>query len=82
MAMVTDDIVGPRDYRKGREPDPDSVGVRALDPLTLEVRLSGAVAYFIYLAAMPPFWPVPRRGVQESGNNRWQPDEHHLEWPL
>jgi oligopeptide transport system substrate-binding protein len=47
--------------------------VRALDPLTLEVRLSGPVAYFIYLAAMPPFWPVPRRAVEKYGNEWWQP---------
>jgi class 3 adenylate cyclase/tetratricopeptide (TPR) repeat protein len=30
-----DDIIGARDYREGRDPDPNRVGIRALDPLTL-----------------------------------------------
>jgi len=73
MAGDADDIVGARDYREGRNPDPGSVGVRALDPLALEVRLNTPVAYFIYLVAMPSTWPLPRAAVERHGSDWWKP---------
>ncbi|HSR33722.1 MAG TPA: ABC transporter substrate-binding protein, partial [Anaerolineae bacterium] len=69
-----DDIVGARPYREGRNPDPQSVGVRALDAHTLEARLDHPVAYFIYLAAMPGAWPLPRAVVERWGGDWWRPE--------
>ncbi len=71
---IVDDVVGARDFREGRNTDPDSVGVRALDPLTLEARLNSPVAYFLYLAAMPPLFPLPRAVVEQYGKDWWQPE--------
>ncbi len=71
---LLDDIRGARDYREGRNPDPDSVGVRALDPLTLEVRLVTPVAYFIYLVTQPFTYPLPRATVERYGQAWWKPE--------
>ena len=72
-AGVADDILGARDYREGRSPDADSVGVRALDSLTFEVRLTEPVAYFIYLVTQPPTWPLPRTVIEQHGDKWWKP---------
>src|SRR5512135_3362608 len=71
---LLDDIVGARDYREGRKPDPNSVGVRALDPLTLEVRLNTPVAYFLYLVTQPITFPLPLKIVEEYGDDWWKPE--------
>jgi ABC-type oligopeptide transport system substrate-binding subunit len=73
MLGIGDDIVGARDYREGRNNDPESLGVRALDALTLEVRLNTPVAYFIYLAAMPGTWALPRAAIEKHGSDWWRP---------
>ncbi|HSR34589.1 MAG TPA: ABC transporter substrate-binding protein, partial [Anaerolineae bacterium] len=51
----------------------DISGIRACDAQTLEVRLNTPVAYFIYLAAMPQFWPLPRAAVERYGSEWWKP---------
>jgi ABC-type oligopeptide transport system substrate-binding subunit len=71
---MLDDIVGARDYREGRNPDPNNVGVRALDRLTLEVRLSTPVAYFIYLVSQPVTFAIPLKLVEEYGEDWWKPE--------
>lgn len=71
---LLDDIMGARDYREGRNSDPQSVGVRALDPLTLEVRLIAPVAYFIYLVAQPITFPLPLKIVEQYGEDWWKPE--------
>jgi oligopeptide transport system substrate-binding protein len=49
-------------------PDPDSVGVRALDETTLFVELEEPTAYFLYLlAACMTSFPVPRHVVEAHG---------------
>ena len=72
-ASMLDDVLGARSYRLGENPDPDSVGVRALDPFTFEVHLESPVAYFIYLMAHPVSYPLPARVVQLYGEKWWQP---------
>jgi oligopeptide transport system substrate-binding protein len=59
----------------------DVVGVRALDPRTLEVRLESAIPYFIHLMPFYSWLPVPRHvieGLQNSGANPdlWTRPEH------
>ncbi len=72
-ANLLDDILGARAYRLGINPDPDQVGILALDPLTLEVRLETPIAYFIYLMALPVAFPLPRHVVQQVGDEWWKP---------
>ncbi|HEY5903210.1 MAG TPA: ABC transporter substrate-binding protein, partial [Anaerolineales bacterium] len=69
-----DDVVGARDYREGRNADPDSIGVRALDGLTLEVRLNAPVAHFIYRVAQPCTFPLPLKVVEAYGDDWWKPE--------
>jgi oligopeptide transport system substrate-binding protein len=61
------DIQGARAYHQGQITDPDRVGVRALDELTLAVELEGPTNYFPYILAISPLLPVPRHVVQAHG---------------
>ena len=67
------DVLGAREYHEGVNRDPASVGVRALDGLTLEVRLEQPVAYFPFIVTMPVTFPLPRKIVEEFGKTWWQP---------
>jgi oligopeptide transport system substrate-binding protein len=66
------DVIGARDFHQGRSPDPDSIGVRALDELTLEIFLDQPVAYFPYILAMPVTYPLPRAVIEKYGDAWWQ----------
>lgn len=72
--LLMDDIVGAREYREGKSNDPNSVAVRALDSLTLEVRLYAPVAYFPYLMIAPITFPLPREVVERCGDEWWKPE--------
>lgn len=76
-ARLLDDVAGAREYRMGKKQDPEAVGVHAIDPLTLEVRLNAPVAYFPYLLALPVTFPLPRRVIEQYGNE-WTRAEHIL----
>jgi len=58
------DIQGAKAYRQGKVADPDRVGVRALDEITLVVELEGPTSYFPYLLTGVDALPVPRHVVQ------------------
>lgn len=73
-STLLDDVVGAREYREGRNSDPDSIGVRALDPLTLQVELVTPVAYFIYLVTQPVTYALPRTTVERYGEDWWRPE--------
>jgi hypothetical protein len=45
-----------------------AVGIRAVDPVTLEFTLTRPAGYFLTLTSMPLFQPVPRELVDEMGN--------------
>jgi ABC-type oligopeptide transport system substrate-binding subunit len=81
-ARVIDDVVGARDYRLGVNPDPDSVGVRALDPITLEVRLNTPVAYFIYVITQSITFPLPRHLIERVGEEWWHPEHIQSNGPF
>jgi len=72
-ANMLDVVLGARAYRSGANPDPDCVGVHALDPLTLEVRLESPATYFIYLTAHPVTYPLPAHIVTRYGQDWWKP---------
>lgn len=46
----------------------NSIGIRAVDPTTLEIRLTKPAGYFLTLTSLPFFQPVPRDRVTEMGN--------------
>lgn len=68
-APLLDVIEGAEAFRRGRA-SPEGLGVRALDPATLEVRLTVPTPSFPSLLTYPAFAPV-RRDVVEAEGRRW-----------
>jgi oligopeptide transport system substrate-binding protein len=66
-ASMLYDVKGGRSFHQGDVPDPDSVGVRALDEVTLLVELEGPTGYFLHLLAHGATYPVPRHAVEAHG---------------
>ena len=77
LSQLLDPVAGARDYRTGRNPDPRSVGVRSLDPGTLEVVLEAPIPHFLYLTADPLAHPMPRH-VMERYGKAWTTPEHFV----
>jgi ABC-type oligopeptide transport system substrate-binding subunit/class 3 adenylate cyclase len=67
-------VSGAQDYHEGRNQDQDGIGVRALDALTLEVKLIKPVAFFPYIIAHPVSYPLHRRVVESFGDDWWKPE--------
>ncbi|GGF07833.1 peptide ABC transporter substrate-binding protein [Aliidongia dinghuensis] len=53
--------------------DPQSLGVRALDDRTLEVRLKAPTGFFLKLIGMPAFSPAYRPAVEKFGRQYSRP---------
>src|SRR5262249_48961913 len=64
------DIVNAKDFNTGRLKDWKQVGVKATDDRTLVVQLSRPAAYFIYLTAFAPTYPM-RSDIIERFGNHW-----------
>jgi oligopeptide transport system substrate-binding protein len=84
-ASELDCVVGARAYRTGLDPeggrierDPSSVGIEALDALTLRIRLVHPVSYFLHLLAFQAFFPVHRASI-EALRARY-PDTWRTRW--
>lgn len=58
-----------------QEPNPEKLGVRALDDLTLEVLLNRPASYFPALAGMWPLRPLPRHVIEKKGAH-WDTPEN------
>ena len=50
------------------EADRNTIAIRAIDPVTLQITLTQPAGYFLTLTSMPLFQPVPRELVDELGN--------------
>ena len=74
LASLLDDIRGARAFRLGKVSDPDSVGVKALDEVTLAVELEGPTGYFLHLLANTIAFPVPRHVVDLHGEAWAEPE--------
>jgi ABC-type oligopeptide transport system substrate-binding subunit/class 3 adenylate cyclase len=68
------DIKGAGAFARGELPDPERVGVRALDVHTLVVELEEPVGYFLHLLAQYAAYPVPRHAV-EAHSQTWSDAE-------
>ncbi|MGE9290868.1 MAG: peptide ABC transporter substrate-binding protein [Puniceicoccales bacterium] len=65
-----------RDYFNGGIEDFTEVGVKVLDPLTLELSLEAPTPYFLSLLVNPPWFPVHRPSIEAEGswtsrNSEW-----------
>jgi ABC-type oligopeptide transport system substrate-binding subunit len=74
LASLLDDIKGARAFRQGEVSDPESVGVKALDKVTLVVDLEGPTGYFLHLLANTIAFPVPRHVVELHGEAWAEPE--------
>lgn len=57
-AFLLFDVVNARAFHEGNLKQFDTVGIRALNPYTLEIRLDHPVAYFLQLTGFPTAMPV------------------------
>ena len=60
-------------YNAGRLADFGQVGVRALDPKTLQVTLKSPTAYFLDLTNFYTLYPVPRWAIEAHGKDWVKP---------
>ncbi|NLG28065.1 MAG: peptide ABC transporter substrate-binding protein [Chloroflexi bacterium] len=60
------DIKGSRAYYTGEVTDPDTVGVKALDDVTLEVQTENPAGYFIQVCTLPAFMAVPKASIDKA----------------
>ena len=68
------DLKGARAFHLREVSNPDSVGVRALDDVTLEVELEGPTGYFLLLLANAVAYPVPRHIIELHGDDWAEPE--------
>lgn len=91
-AFILWPIENAESYSKGTSKDPAQVGVKAISPKTLEIRLRAPTPYFLGLLTHPMTFPLPQKAVQTAGNawikpenircngayclSEWQPQAH------
>lgn len=91
-AFILWPIAGAEDYNKGTSKDPATLGFKALDPYTLEVKLKAATPYFLNVLLHPMAFPLPKAVVSKVGKDwtrpenmvsngayvlrEWQPQQH------
>ena len=74
-SQMTPFIKGASAYNQGKEKDPDTVGIRALDESTLEVELLYPTPFFLDLLTYIAYAPVPKHAIDKHGD-RWTRPEN------
>lgn len=69
------DVVGAKEYNTKQMNDRTKLGFKALNPQTFEVHLKRPAAYFIYLTAFAPTYPM-RKDVVDKHGDRWTEPEN------
>jgi oligopeptide transport system substrate-binding protein len=62
-------IKNAEDFNIGKIKDSSQVGVKALDPLTVQVELAAPTAFFLDLCAFPTLAVVPRQAIEKYGDH-------------
>lgn len=73
-AFILWPIDGAEAFSKGEQQNPASIGVKALDPQTLEIRLKAATPYFLGMLMHPMAFPVPSKVVASAGKDWIKPE--------
>lgn len=60
-------------YNRGAITDFTQVGVRAVNPTTLEVTLERPTSYFLFLTTFYTLYPVPREAIEAHGRDWTKP---------
>jgi ABC-type oligopeptide transport system substrate-binding subunit/class 3 adenylate cyclase len=71
-----------QDYYLGRNDDPDSIGVRALDDRTVEFRLAAPAPYFMSVMNRPDGGPQPRHAIEREGEQWTSPERQVVSGPF
>ncbi len=71
-AYIFDPVLNATDIYTGKNKDITSLGVKAIDDKTLEIKLTNPCAYFNELLSFTAYYPV-RKDVVE-GNDKWTQD--------
>jgi oligopeptide transport system substrate-binding protein len=71
LASLLDEVDGAVAYRTGSASDPSTVGIRAVDDRTVEVRLVRPVGDLPFILAAPPFGVVPPSIDSTTDPTRW-----------
>jgi oligopeptide transport system substrate-binding protein len=74
-AYILFDIVNAREYHENKVSNAAEVGVKALDDLTLEVKLRHPASYFLSLTTFEVTFPQ-RQDIVEKFESRWTDPEH------
>lgn len=67
-------IKNARDFSTGKIADSELVGIKVVDPLTLQVTLANPTPDFLTTLALPSFFPVPRKVIEKHGADWWKPE--------
>jgi ABC-type oligopeptide transport system substrate-binding subunit/class 3 adenylate cyclase len=70
------------DYYLRRHDDPDLIGVRALDDLTVEFRLAAPAPYFMSVMNRPDGGPQPRHAIEARGDTWVAREEQVVSGPF
>lgn len=67
-------IKNAKDFSTGKITDPELVGIKVMDPQTLQVTLAHQAPDFLATLALPSFFPVPRKAIEKYGADWWKPE--------
>lgn len=62
------------EYNTGKIKDPEKIGIKALDDLTLEITLVGPTPYFPKILAHYATYPLPKAVIKKYGDKWTQPE--------
>lgn len=71
-----------QDYYLRRNPDLESIGVRALDDHTVEFRLTAPAPYFMNVMNRPDSGPQPRHAIKSLGDGWSTPENQVVSGPF
>lgn len=91
-AFILWPIAGAEAFNKGEQKDPAQIGVKAIGPHTLEIRLRAPTPYFLGMLMHPMAYPTPQKAIEKAGKDwtraenilcngayclsEWQPQAH------
>ncbi|PIT99814.1 MAG: oligopeptide-binding protein oppA [Bdellovibrionales bacterium CG10_big_fil_rev_8_21_14_0_10_45_34] len=67
------DIENAEDYNSGKVTDFSKVGIKVLDPLTVQVTLARPIGFWATMTATPAFFPVREDLIEKHGSSWIQP---------
>ena len=73
-AFILWPVEGAENFSKGQNKDPASVGIKALNPQTLEVKLKAPAPYFLAMLMHPMTFPLPKAVIEKVGKDWVKPE--------